>query len=385
MNTNREKTVAIAASILLIVCGLSHAASASQQKEETAAICLPSAEAKELGIRIEAAGPGKIGQVVTLTGEIKINRDRMAQVVGMVPGVVERVDKYLGDEVEKGEVMAVVKSLELAAMKSEYLAAVGRLALAKASFEMEELLWKKKISPQQDYLVAKQEFAAARIAVRAASQQLMAIGYTADDLERLRSGPDTDLARYAVKAPLKGTVIEKAISAGEAVERYGLLFTIADLSTVWVDLAVHQRDLPLVRPGLPAVVETVEGHPLAQGEISYVGPVVSEETRTAVARIVLGNPKGRLRPGTFVTALVTVDWISAPVVINQEAVQTMDGVQVVFVETPDGFEKRIVETGASDGINVEIKKGLRPGEKYVSRGGFTLKCELQKELFEEDH
>lgn len=195
---------------------------------------------------------------------------------------------------------------------------------------------------------------------------------------------DESLAPFEVVTLISGTVIEKHITLGEAVGREGPAFVIADLSSVWVDLTVYQRDL--ARVGVGQSVEVYVGHELAgEGTISYVTPVVSEQTRTATARVVLPNRDGRWRPGMFVTGKIIIAKENASIAIPRTALHTFEGRTVVFLETPEGFIPQPVRTGRMDTNRAEILQGLSAGDRYVSVGGFTLKAELGKESFGEGH
>lgn len=383
---NNLRNFGLSLVLVTVVCvgSLSRVSFAQQGQGEThesRPVCLTAAEKKEFGIKSRVAGPGEIIVSVSLTGEVKFNRDRVARVVSMVPGVVTKVKKVVGDPVRRGEVMAVIQSRELADAKSAYLASRERLALALAAFKREELLWNKKISSQQDYLEAKQRLAESQIAKRSTMQKLMALGFTDNDLKRLTNGGSDTLAKYEVKAPINGTVVEKTISMGEAVEAYGPLFLVADLRSVWVDLDVYQKDLGKVFKGQKVTIMAGEHLPSAVGTIAYVGPVMSEQTRTAVARVILDNSTGQWRPGLFVTALAQVDSIPVKVLVPRSAVQQVDGNSVVFVETDKGFMRRPIVVGRSDSENVEVISGLEAGERYAYAGAFTIKCETEKESF----
>jgi cobalt-zinc-cadmium efflux system membrane fusion protein len=190
---------------------------------------------------------------------------------------------------------------------------------------------------------------------------------------------DESLAPFEVKTLIRGTVIEKHITLGEAVSRDRDTFVIADLTTVWVDLTVYQRDLSRIRRGQP--VQIVVGHEASpdRGTISYVTPVVDEATRTATARVVLPNQDGRWRPGMFVRGKVLLEAAAAAVAVPSTALQTYEGRTVVFVETDGGFAPRAVRVGRAGESAVELLEGLASGERYVSRGGFTIKAELGRE------
>jgi len=196
---------------------------------------------------------------------------------------------------------------------------------------------------------------------------------------------DESLNTYELKTLIAGTVIDKHITLGEAVSRDGVTFVIADLSSVWVDLTVYQRDLARVMVGQTAVIQTAHSNTNHTGSISYVTPVVDEATRTATARVVLPNRESAWRPGMFVTAMVLVERASVPVAVPRTALHTFEGQTVVFLATDEGFTPRSVELGLAGATHVEILAGLAPGERYVSAGGFTVKAELAKESFSGGH
>jgi len=193
------------------------------------------------------------------------------------------------------------------------------------------------------------------------------------------------LASYRLRSMIDGVVIAKHITRGEAVSTESETFVVADLSTVWVDLSVYQRDLDRVAVGQPVVISAGDDGPEASGSISYVAPVIDERTRTAIARVVLPNPEGRWKPGLFVNGLVTVDKMQAGVAVPRSALQKLGDETVVFVPDSDGLEPRPVRTGRSDRERIEIVAGLAPAERFVSRGSFILKSELEKAGFEEGH
>ncbi len=355
------------------------------EEHEEEVVRLSREEMKEFGVEIRTAGPEKLRIYISLPGEVKTNADKLAHIVPRVSGVVRDVRKRLGDKVRRGEVMAVLESRELADAKSAYLAAIERFSVAEADFRREENLWKKRISPEKNYLRARRMLAEARIELRSAKQKLFALGLPDEYIASLSDHPETSYTRYEITAPFDGTVIEKHIALGEAVEADSTVFVVADLSTVWVDLSVYQKDLPLVRVGQEVVLSAGYGIEDATGRISYVGPVVGEETRTAIARVVLPNRDGRWRPGLFVTGRIAVDEITVPVAVPRSAVQEVEGRPSVFVETDEGFVPRVVNTGRKDTSKVEISSGLEPGERYVAKGAFILKAQLSKGAFGEGH
>ena len=329
------------------------------------------------GITIETAGPGTLDIELTFMGDISVNEDTMAHVTARVPGTVIEIRKTLGDTVKKGDVLAVIASRELADAKAEYLAARERSDLAQSRFDREDHLYQQKLSSESVYLDAKQVYADARITLRSSHQKLHALGLTTNDLARLPTLPDDQLTSLEIVAPLDGTIIEKHLTIGEVLkDEYDdhPNFIIADLRTVWANLRVFPADLPRVQAGQPVVISVGDDLPAVRAVIGYVGPVVLEDTRTALARVVVANTDGKLRPGEFITGKVTIGTVAAAVCLPSAAVQTIANKPIVFIQDAHGLEPRPVTLGAADDTRVEITSGVKPGDKYVTRGAFELKA-----------
>jgi membrane fusion protein, heavy metal efflux system len=191
-------------------------------------------------------------------------------------------------------------------------------------------------------------------------------------------GKDEQFTRHVLRAPFDGAVIAKHIVVGESIDETVEVFTIADLSSVWVDLSISQDNISSVQKGYAVTVRLPDGSKSA-GKIDIVSPIVAPDTRTALARVVLPNPDGRFRPGTFVDAAIDVPSPNA-VVIPKASVQLVHDHPCVFVWGQGAFELREVETGADDGRQIEILKGLRPGETVASENAFHLKAEYVKSV-----
>ena len=339
-------------------------------------ILLSEDQIRALGIGLAKAGPGNLETVLTLPGEIILNDDRVALVTPYVSGYVREIRKRQGDPVRKGEVMAVLESRELADAGAAYLAARERVVLAEKTFLREESLWRKKISPEQDYLKSKMALSAARIEARSARQKLMALGLSKAFVDRLPKQKDASLTRYEIVSPLKGQVLEKGLSLGEMVERTAAVYRVADMGSVWVSINLLQKDLPNLKKGMDVHVWADDSIAPASGKLTFIGPLVGKETRTAEGRATLSNPDGQWRPGLFVKARIRSGKENIPLLIPQKAVQTIAGNPVVFVPAEGGFEATPIAAGRSDRTRVEIISGLTPGDSYVIDGAFELKATL---------
>lgn len=193
------------------------------------------------------------------------------------------------------------------------------------------------------------------------------------------------LTAYDLKAPIGGTIIDRQISLGEYASEQKPAFVVADLSTIWVDLSIYRQDLRRVRLDDEVLIDPDDGRGPIKGNVSYIAPVGASETQTALARVVLGNADGRLRPGLFVTARLVLAKRSVAVAVRASAIQTLENKTVVFVrEEGDKIEARPVALGESDSVHIEIRDGLSPGEHYVAENSFVVKAEMGKGEAEHD-
>jgi len=185
------------------------------------------------------------------------------------------------------------------------------------------------------------------------------------------------LQTYNVTAPLTGVVTARQANSGEQTGDRSL-FTVADLSTVWVELSLFPRDRAKVRLGQSVVVKNTDANITAEGKVVYVAPFGTSANQTLTARVLLDNPDRKWSPGLYVTAEVTVGTATVPLAVANESLQTLEVGTVVFVQGEEGFEPRPVEIERSDGQMTEVLSGLNPGETYVTRNSFIIKAELGK-------
>lgn len=384
-----------------------HQAEAAAPQLVGGKVALSESQIKAAGITLASADPASIVASVQLQGEVRMNEERSAHIVPRVAGMVESVAVSLGQQVKRGQVLAVINSGTVAELRGDSLTAQRRLELARSTLAREQQLWEQKISAEQDYLQARQALREAEINAMSSRQKLAALGV--DEA----AGAGSGLNRYSVRAPFDATVVERRLSAGVPVKEDADVLTLSDLGTLWLDVAVPARDLATVKPGamvevaLPAGTSapmSLTGAPrapgenkaaagaaangndgagadagnLARGKVAYVSALLGEQTRTATARILLANPQGRWRPGQFATVTVNAAPVAAPVAVALSALQTVENRPVVFVRTAEGFVAQPVVTGASDGKLIHIVSGLSAGAKYAAVGSFLIKSEQGK-------
>ncbi len=192
------------------------------------------------------------------------------------------------------------------------------------------------------------------------------------------------LVTYEVKSSISGTILELHMTPGELIGDETHAVIIADLSSVWAELYVYQKDLLKINVGNNVVVTSPGSSLEFKGKIFYVSPTVNEGTRTSIARVNLGNRKGTWKPGLFITGRVKIDEYNVPVAVPKTAIGIMNEQSVVFIQTDEGFIPQPVELGYTNSKSVQIISGLEAGQKYVSKNGFVVKSEIEKSKFADE-
>ncbi|BCG63413.1 MAG: membrane fusion protein, cobalt-zinc-cadmium efflux system [Methyloprofundus sp.] len=367
-----------------------HGEHEDSEEHEEPGLNFSDAELQEFHIELSQAKSGTINKTLALTGEVIVAPERLFHIVPRVSGVVRKVFKHLGNKVKAGDLLATLSSRELANAKAEFVAAESLLQLANTNLNRERDLYKGNITAKRNYLAAQQVQAEMAIKRKAAEQRLLAIGLTEKSILAVLRSEDKDLTLYELRAPADGVIIKKHAAQGEVLKSDSRSFTVADLSQVWVNLTVYQKDLPFIQQGQQVSISTrfglSEQQTTAMSQISWLSPVLDEKTRSATARVVINNPDGYWRPGLFVNAKVAIEKNQAEIVIPLSALQTVDGQTIIFLQHEDGdFEPQAVQTGRSDFQQIEIIQGLKQGQTYVSQNPFSLKAQLQKGEFGEGH
>lgn len=190
---------------------------------------------------------------------------------------------------------------------------------------------------------------------------------------------------YEMRSKLAGRVLERNVAPGEFITTDRTIFSIGDLSTVWVDLDVYRRDFGRLARGQRVWIDAEDGVAPTQSTLSYLAPIGSVVTQTMLARAVIANADGRWRPGQFVSAKVLVAEVPAAVVVRQEAIQRLRDWDVVFIADNGVFEAQPIELGARDDQLVEVVSGLASGTPYAASGSFILKAEAGKSGASHDH
>lgn len=193
------------------------------------------------------------------------------------------------------------------------------------------------------------------------------------------------LATIEVKAPLAGVIVDRDVNAGETVGDGAAFYTIANLDDVWVDLNVPKRDHGRVKVGQAVIIEADDGGEAAIGTVAWIAPTGSAEAQTLTARVVLPNLQHRWHAGLFVKAEITLSESTVPVAVKESALQTLFDFVVVFSRHNELYQARPLELGRRSGGYVEVLKGLKAGERYVTENSFLIKADIGKSGASHDH
>lgn len=370
--------------------GHDHGKEKAGEKKDEGVVRLSDEARKVVRIRLATLEKRKLGVVLTATGGIRPNAHQVAHVTPKVSGKVAEVLAFQGSKVKRDDPLLVLDSIEMGAAAADFLKAKSALEVGKINFEREEELMKRNATRGTDFYEARGAHLKAQADYQAARGKLLLLGWTPERLDTLKWDDTLGMSRVTVTAPVDGEVTEKHATLGELVGPETSVYTISNLSTVWVELDLFQKDVGRVHAKLPVEI-ICDAHPgkIFKAEVTYVGQMVAEQTRTLTVRVEVDNKEGHLKPGMFVTAHIRDDQDEhAPerIAVPQTAVQNIGSATIVFVaKAPGVYEKRPVTLGRRFGEVYELVAGLAEGESVVTEGGFILKSELLRSEMGHDH
>jgi RND family efflux transporter MFP subunit len=336
---------------------------------------------KKAQIRTAKVGKGVTATKLRVPGIVKPDEYRQVHVTSLVSGIVRQVPVVLGDHVRRGQPLAVIFSSELAEAETQYLSTLAELeAEHKKLVRTQNLLQLGAASKQEEEEVAATH-AAHEAHVRAALERIKLLGASSPQVAVLKQAEQID-PNFMVPAPINGVVLSRTANLGLVVNPAQELFTVTDLSTVWVMASLNEKDFASVRVGSSASI-TAPAYPgrVWKGRVKYIQPQVDPATRTAQARIEVSNPGESLRIEMYVDVNFTPEGAVGPVV-PEAAVQSIGERGFVFIPIKDSegsFALREVHLGPGANGYYRVLRGLQPNEEVVTNGSFLLKAEAVRQ------
>ena len=332
-------------------------------------------DAQRARLKVEAVTETDFQPTLVTNGTVAFNADVSTQILSPISGPVTRILAEPGAVVSRGQSLALVSSPDFALSVASFRKAQGAATQARRVADLDQELWKNDAIARRDLEQAQVDAQAAEADRDAALQELRSLGVADAQIASLRAGGAMPALEGAIRSPIAGTVVERLVSPGQLLQAGSTpAFTVADLSTVWVQANVFESDLALVRMGDAAdIVSPASDTPL-HGTVRYVAAQVDPGSKATAVRVVVPNPRRLLKRDMYVEVTIHLSarrkGLLAPV---SSVLRDEDNLPFVFVETKPGvFARRSVTLGARVGDRYEVTSGLTAGDKLISEGGLFV-------------
>jgi cobalt-zinc-cadmium efflux system membrane fusion protein len=377
-----------------VVCGGCNRAPDAPANARPQASPAASESAQSHAIETETVVPQPISGTILATGKILVSEDRVAIIGPVHEGRLVRLYAGQGSKVKKGQKLADLESADIDQAEADYLKALAdsenarrtsaaEVKFAQATYDRTKMLFEKTITAGKNLQAAEHDLelaktlaatsiASTKAALISARRHLLILGMKESAVDALASKPDLT-AVFSLTSPIEGIVVERNATIGATVGTDANVFKIIDISRVWIDANVFEKDLERVKFGQEVKV-AVPAFPGASfsGKVILVSSVVDPETRSVKVRTEVPNPDGRLKPDMFANVEIITDLHRTAISIPQSAVLNDDGKTVVFVSEGSDYKKRAVIAGIQGNDRVEIVDGLNAGDKVVVKGNYLL-------------
>jgi cobalt-zinc-cadmium efflux system membrane fusion protein len=334
--------------------------------------------AKMIDIKVKPAVIKSMGSYISATGMVKTNENKVAIVGPLFSGRIKEFLVNVGDLVQKGSKLVLLESVEVAKAKTEFYKAYAEMELAKINYDRQQKLFKENITSKKDLASAEADYKIAMANLEAAEKNLHTLGFTEEDVQNIATKHEINPI-ICLCSPITGRVVKRQGVVGAMVDQSNDLLTVMDLSSLWIDADIYEKDIALINIGKKVEV-AVTSYPreIFMGEVAYIGDIVNEETRTVTVRTVVNNKDRKLKVGMFANIRIYTEAEKKALVIPVDAVLDEMGEKIVFIKEGNAFRRKVVEVGNTLDSLVEIIAGLKEGEQVVVKGHFQLQSELVK-------
>jgi cobalt-zinc-cadmium efflux system membrane fusion protein len=391
---SKTKAFIIAPILAMMICDACNKAPDTRSSSTAGQANANSDPSQTRAIETEVVTPQLIAGAIRATGKILVSEDRVAAIGPVHEGRLVRLYAGQGNVVKKGQKLADLQSADIDEAEADYLKALAdsenarrtseaEVKLAQQTYDRTKMLYEKTIaagkalqSAEHDLQVAKataeSSVASTKAALTSARHRLLILGLKESDMNALANKSDF-AAVFSLTSPISGTVVERNATVGATVGSDANVFKIVDISSVWIDANVFEKDVARVKLGQQVNV-SVTAFPgvIFTGKVILVSTVVDPDTRSVKVRTEVTNRDGRLKPDMFANVEIITDVNRTAVSIPQSALLNDGGQSLVFVAVDSGFEKRAVTPGIQSEDRVEIISGLKAGDKVVIKGNYLL-------------
>lgn len=342
---------------------------------------------QEIGLQTEVITPRQFSKEISIPAKIVVNQDNEAQVGSLIQGRVNKVFVKVGDYVKAGQDLMLIEGLEIGEMKAAFLTAKANLDYYKTNFDRQTKLLQENIGSQKAFLEAQNEFEKSSVEYTAQENRIKAIHLNESEFSNQvnQSSAERDLCTLPVKSPINGIVVERNVVIGQSIGEATNAFTVVNLSNVWADGQIYEKDMSIINGKVPVEFKTsVSFSESFNGKVIYIGQTIDEKTRTITIRAEFDNRDGKLKPQMFGELIVPVAKTEA-LVVPAEALAKIENAEYLFVKKDnETFEKVLVAPGQIQNELVEIKSGIKSGDIVVVKGSSYLKAEMMKSSFGEE-
>jgi cobalt-zinc-cadmium efflux system membrane fusion protein len=333
-------------------------------------------------LKIAPAGEGETTETLRVPARIEVDEQRVARIGAAVTGRVTQIHATLGQRVKRGEALATLHSAELSAAQLAYLKALSQAELQRRAVDRAKLLFAADVIGAAELQKRESELAQAQAELQASHGQLGVLGMTGSATAKL-AATRTVHSLSSITATLDGVVIERKVTPGQVVQPADALFTVADLSHVWLVAEAPEQQAALIKKGEAAQAEipALNGKRI-EGRLIYVADTVNPDRRTVTVRMDVDNPERVLKPEMLASMLIQ----GAPqrrLLVPAAAVVREDNKDHVFVELDNKrFQLRPVILGQESNGYIPVQTGLKGGERIVTEGAFHLNNERKRKELE---
>ena len=372
INTFSKLTfIALLTSLLLISgCKKSQPSGASQTAQDPNLVMAN--EALLAQIKISVVSQGDVSDILRVAGQIDFDEQALTRIGASVTGRVTQINAQLGNEVKKGDTLALINSSELSNSQLAYLKARSEKEFHRRTVQRAKTLFEADVISAAELQRRESEYEVASAQTRAAQDQLRVLGVNLKAMEELATTGAIDSVA-SVMATIKGVVVERKVTTGQVVQPADVLFTVADLSRVWAVAQVPEQQVAQVKVGQSVRIEVpaLENEKLI-GKLIYVGQTVNPESRTVLVRTELDNTSGRLKPSMLASMLIESTPTKRMVVPITAIVREQDADYVFIEQKPGSFRLKPVRLSSEHNGQRVVLDGLSQGMRIVSDGAFHL-------------